>query len=123
MPPFPAPIKKRTAEILRIGPLQEGKCDNMLSAEMQRIFLVDNRGALLRPGMFVEVTLVAERREEVVVAPREAVTERGGKRVVFVLNGRAPILAGRELPPVGYHGLGKGFETAQIAADRDDVLA
>jgi RND family efflux transporter MFP subunit len=49
---------------------------------------VDNRDALLRPGMFVEVTVVVERREDVPVAPREAVTDRGGRRVVFVLTGQ-----------------------------------
>ena len=49
---------------------------------------VPNQDGRLRPGMFVEVTLVAERREDVIVVPRESVTERGGKRVVFVLNGQ-----------------------------------
>lgn len=49
---------------------------------------VDNAEGRLRPGMFVEVTLVAEHREGVPVVPREAVTERGGARVVFVLNGQ-----------------------------------
>jgi len=49
--------------------------------------LVDNPEGRLRPGMFVEVTLIAERREEVPVVPRDAVTERGGAKVVFVLNG------------------------------------
>ena len=39
----------------------------------------------LRPGMFVEVTLIGERRENVPVVPRSAVTDRGGRRVVFVL--------------------------------------
>lgn len=49
--------------------------------------VVQNRGRKLRPGMFVEVTMIAERREAVLVVPREAVTERGGTKVVFVLNG------------------------------------
>lgn len=49
---------------------------------------VENRGRRLRPGMFVEVTLIAERREDVPVVPREAVAERGGRKVVFVLNGQ-----------------------------------
>jgi RND family efflux transporter MFP subunit len=49
---------------------------------------VENADGRLRPGMFVEVTLVAERRVDVPVVPREAVTERGGSRVVFVLNGQ-----------------------------------
>jgi len=38
--------------------------------------------------MFVEVTLIAERREDVPVVPREAVAERGGRKVVFVLTGQ-----------------------------------
>ena len=49
---------------------------------------VDNSEGLLRPGMFVEVTIIAERRENVCVVPREAVTERGGRKVVFVLRGQ-----------------------------------
>jgi len=49
---------------------------------------VSNAERLLRPGMFVEVTMIADRREDVPVVPREAVTERGGAKVVFVLNGQ-----------------------------------
>ena len=49
---------------------------------------VENPAGELLPGMFVEVTLVAERREDVPVVPREAVTERGGTYVVFVLDGQ-----------------------------------
>jgi RND family efflux transporter MFP subunit len=49
---------------------------------------IDNAEGLLRPGMFVEVTMIAERREDVPVVPRDAVTERGGRKVVFVLEGQ-----------------------------------
>jgi len=49
---------------------------------------IANPGRDLRPGMFVEVTLIAERREEVPVVPRTAVAERGGVKVVFVLQGQ-----------------------------------
>lgn len=49
---------------------------------------VTNRDGLLRPGMFTEVDLLVERREGVPVVPREAVTERAGQRVVFVLGGQ-----------------------------------
>jgi membrane fusion protein (multidrug efflux system) len=49
---------------------------------------VNNDKGLLRPGMFVEVTMITERREDVPVVPREAVTERGGRKVVFVLKGQ-----------------------------------
>jgi RND family efflux transporter MFP subunit len=48
----------------------------------------DNDDRLLRPGMFVEVTIVTDRREGVPIVPREAVTERGGTKVVFVLDGQ-----------------------------------
>jgi RND family efflux transporter MFP subunit len=49
---------------------------------------IDNDPNLLRPGMFVEVTIVAEHRQDVPVVPREAVTERGGRKVVFVVKGQ-----------------------------------
>jgi RND family efflux transporter MFP subunit len=49
---------------------------------------IANPGRDLRPGMFVEVTLIAERRDEVPVVPRTAVAERGGVKVVFVLQGQ-----------------------------------
>lgn len=49
---------------------------------------VDNSEGLLLPGMFVEVGIIAERREEVPVVPRDAVTERGGAKVVFMLDGQ-----------------------------------
>jgi membrane fusion protein (multidrug efflux system) len=49
---------------------------------------VENPNGDLRPGMFVEVTIIAERRTDVPVVPREAVTERGGRKVVFVLAGQ-----------------------------------
>jgi RND family efflux transporter MFP subunit len=49
---------------------------------------VDNNEGVLRPGMFVEVTVVGTRREGVPVVPRVAVTDRGGKRVVFLLKGQ-----------------------------------
>jgi len=49
---------------------------------------VDNSEGLLRPGMFVEVTLIAQRHVDVPVVPREALAERGGLKVVFVLEGQ-----------------------------------
>ena len=50
--------------------------------------IVDNEAMLLRPGMFVEVTVVVEQRPEVTVVPRQAVANRGGKDVVFLLDGQ-----------------------------------
>ncbi len=49
---------------------------------------VDNPEGLLRPGMFVEATIVVDRRENVPVVPREAVTERAGSPVAFVVEGQ-----------------------------------
>ncbi len=49
---------------------------------------VANPERLLKPGMFVEVAIVGERRLQVPVVAREAVTDRAGKRVAFVLVGQ-----------------------------------
>ena len=49
---------------------------------------VDNQQGLLRPGMFVQAVIIAERREDVVVVPRDAITQRGGGNVVYVVNGQ-----------------------------------
>jgi HlyD family secretion protein len=49
---------------------------------------VTNSANKLRPGMFIEVTVIAERREDVVVIPRVALTERGVKKIVFVVEGQ-----------------------------------
>lgn len=66
--------------VVRLAPTLD-PVTHTLRAEVE----VMNSQGLLRPGMFVEVALVAERREEVPVVPRQAVTERGGRTVVFVL--------------------------------------
>jgi RND family efflux transporter MFP subunit len=49
---------------------------------------VANGDGLLRPGMFVEVTLIVARHDDVPLLPREAVTVRGGQPVVFALGGQ-----------------------------------
>lgn len=70
-------------EVLRLAPTVDQRT-RALRAEVE----IDNPDFLLRPGMFVEVMLVAERRDDVPVIPRQAVTDRGGRRVVFVQNGQ-----------------------------------
>jgi RND family efflux transporter MFP subunit len=70
-------------EVIRLAPTID-QTTRALGVEVE----VDNSEGLLRPGMFVEVTLVKEKREEVLVVPRNAVTDRGGKWVVFVLKGQ-----------------------------------
>lgn len=67
-------------KVLRLAPTVDQKT-RALRAEVE----IENKEQRLRPGMFVEVTLIGERRENVPVVPRGAVTERGGRRVVFVL--------------------------------------
>ena len=69
--------------VIRLAPTVDSRT-RALRAEVE----IDNSERLLRPGMFVEVTIVGERRENVPVIPRRALTERGGQRVVFVLNGQ-----------------------------------
>ena len=49
---------------------------------------LDNEAGLLKPGMFVEVGIVIEKRENAPVIQMHSVAERGGKKVVFVLNGQ-----------------------------------
>jgi len=61
---------------------------NELTRAMRAEVGIDNSDGLLRPGMFVEARVLIEHREGVAVVPREAVAERAGKRVVFVLQGR-----------------------------------
>lgn len=61
---------------------------NELTRAMRAEVSVDNSSGLLRPGMFVEAEVLIERRENVAVVPRDAVADRAGKRVVFVLQGQ-----------------------------------
>lgn len=72
-----------TGAVLRIAPTVNEQT-RALRAEV----LIDNASGLLRPGMFVEVTLIIERRENVPVVPRRAITDRGGRQVAFVLRGQ-----------------------------------
>jgi RND family efflux transporter MFP subunit len=67
-------------KVLRLAPTVDQRT-RTLRAEVE----IENAKHRLRPGMFVEVTLIGERRENVTVVPRSAVADRGGRRVVFVL--------------------------------------
>jgi RND family efflux transporter MFP subunit len=70
-------------KVLRIAPTVDQRT-RALRAEVE----IDNHDRVLRPGMFLEVTVIGERRENVTVIPRRALTDRGGRRVVFVLRGQ-----------------------------------
>ena len=52
---------------------------------------VENTRGLLRPGMFVETAIIIERRAGVPVAPRDAITQRAGRPVVFVIDGQRAV--------------------------------
>lgn len=52
---------------------------------------VDNALGLLKPGMFIQAAIVTDRRENVPVVPRESVAKRGGRNVVFVIDGQRAI--------------------------------
>ena len=72
--------------VLRLAPVIDQKT-RALRAEVE----VENNDRLLRPGMFVEVTIIGARHENVPVVPRRALTDRGGRRVVFLLRGQRVI--------------------------------
>lgn len=69
--------------VLRLSPTLN-ETTRSLRAEVE----IDNSELLLKPGMFVEVALVADKRAQVPVIPRRSLTRRGGRRVVFVVNGQ-----------------------------------
>ncbi|MCW2276856.1 efflux RND transporter periplasmic adaptor subunit [Heliophilum fasciatum] len=48
---------------------------------------IDNPQGLLKPGMFAEVHLLTQVRENAVMVPSEAIAERAGKKVIYVLDG------------------------------------
>jgi membrane fusion protein (multidrug efflux system) len=69
--------------VIRLAPMID-PVTRALRAEVE----VKNPEGKLRPGMFVEVEIIKEQRKDVTVVPREAVTDRGGKWVVFILKGQ-----------------------------------
>jgi RND family efflux transporter MFP subunit len=78
---YPAwPREQFAGKVLRLAPMVDQRT-RALRAEVE----IDNNVDRLRPGMFVEVTLIGGRRENVPVVPRSSVTNRGGRPVVFVL--------------------------------------
>ena len=70
-------------EVLRLAPSVDVNT-HTFRAEVA----VSNPQRLLRPGMFVEVTIIADQRLDVPVVPRDSVARRGGRNVVFVLTGQ-----------------------------------
>lgn len=52
---------------------------------------VDNTLELLRPGMFVQASIISARHDDVAIVPRDAVTQRAGRNVVFVIDGQRAV--------------------------------
>ena len=73
--------------ILRLSPSMDPQT-HTFRAEVE----IDNSMGLLRPGMFIEASIIAEQRSDVAVVPREAVADRGGRSVVFVLDGQRAVM-------------------------------
>jgi len=71
------------ARVLRLSPQMDPRT-HTFRVEVE----VDNPAGLLKPGMFVQAAIVAERREGVSTIPREAVAKRAGRNVVFVIDGQ-----------------------------------
>ena len=106
--PLIAEVQLIGSELRRVGPGLEARIshyafpDVVLTGTVQRVLpevdpyrqtaraeiLVANEGKILHPGMFVEVVIIVERREDVVLIPRTAVAERSGRQVVFILDGQ-----------------------------------
>ncbi len=72
--------------ILRLSPSMDPET-HTFRAEVD----IDNTRRLLRPGMFVEAAIIAERRAGVSVVPRDAIAERAGRSVVFVIDGQRAV--------------------------------
>ncbi|TVR62283.1 MAG: efflux RND transporter periplasmic adaptor subunit [Spirochaetaceae bacterium] len=47
---------------------------------------IENPQGLLRPGMFVNATLILERRDDTLMVPSSAIVFRDGRRVVFIVD-------------------------------------
>jgi Cu(I)/Ag(I) efflux system membrane fusion protein len=76
-----------SGKVIRLAPTID-PVTRALRAEVE----VENPDGRLRPGMFVEVAILKEQRKGVPVVPREAVTDRGGKWVVFILKGQRVVM-------------------------------
>lgn len=70
---------------------------------------IPNPGHLLKPGMFVQIELITDKKENVPMVPKTAVANRAGKNVVFVANEK--ILEMREVK-LGYYDL-KNYEVLE----------
>ena len=73
-------------EVLRLSPSMD-VTSHTFRAEVS----IDNSMGLLRPGMFIEASIIVDQRADVPVVPRFAIAQRAGRNVVFVLDGQRAV--------------------------------
>jgi membrane fusion protein (multidrug efflux system) len=73
-------------EVLRLSPTMD-VASHTFRAEVS----IDNSLGLLRPGMFIEASIIVTSRSDVAVVPRQAIAQRAGRNVVFVLDGQRAV--------------------------------
>lgn len=69
-----------TGRVAQISPVADEQT-RAFEAEIE----VDNPDEALRPGMYIQASIIVSRRENAVVVPPELVLTRNGKQVVFVV--------------------------------------
>jgi len=77
------PGEEFKGRVLRLAPSVD-TLSRTLAVEVR----VENPGGVLKPGLFVQVSVLVSRRENVPVVPRSALVRRAGKLVVFVAKGQ-----------------------------------
>ncbi|HHL32911.1 MAG TPA: efflux RND transporter periplasmic adaptor subunit [Desulfobulbaceae bacterium] len=76
------PGKKFSGTIDYIYPYEEGKTRTV---KVRLIF--NNRDGRLKPGMFADIAIHADRRDKVLAVPSEAIVRSGAREQVFVVTG------------------------------------
>ena len=74
-------------KVLRLSPQMDPRT-HTFRVEVE----VENPDGLLKPGMFIQASIVSERRENVATIPREAVAKRAGRDVAFVIDGQRAVM-------------------------------
>lgn len=78
------PDRPRVARTSRISPVFDPS-----SRSQEIAFVLSEPWDLVRAGMFAEVALATERREDVVTVPAESIVRRGTEDAVFIVEGES----------------------------------
>lgn len=86
------PDETYTGRIKEIGLEAVAKTKNQTETTAIPVIISINRGSMLRPGFNVDLEIVTAREAHAVVAPYDAVIEKGGKPCVYVVkSGKAEL--------------------------------